>query len=60
MLAFLNPCKARSVSTLNFKGFGLVVLGLYPWVLESLKGILGDYVGSYKGYVGENVLGVRP
>ena len=43
----------------NFKGFGLVSPGLYPSVLGSFSGILGDYIASYKGYV-RAILGARP
>ena len=35
----------------TFKGVRLVSLGLYPWVLGSFKETLGDYIGSYKGYI---------
>ena len=37
--------------TTKYKGSGLAPLGLYPWALGSLKGILGDYIESYKGYI---------
>ena len=33
----------------SFKGFRLVTLGL--WVLGSFYETLGDYIGSYEGYI---------
>ena len=40
-----------SLKTLPIKGFRLVLLGLYPCVLGSFQGNLGDDIGSYKGYI---------
>ena len=33
------------------KGFRLVPLGLYPWVLGDFQRTLGDYIGPYKRYI---------
>ena len=49
-----------------FKGFRLVPLGLYPWVLGSVQGTLQDHIGPYNGYVRailgkpSRALGVQP
>ena len=34
-----------------FKGSRLVLLGLCPWVLGCVSGTLGDFIGSYMGYI---------
>ena len=47
LLTYLRMVKSRSM----IKGFRLVPLGLYSWVLESFYETLGNYIGSCKNYI---------